>query len=97
MSKTKQNLFFSSAIIIFGVSGLVMSVVSFFTKAVPRNELGGLTWSTINDPPMACGAIGEEGIEPDPERAANGTVRPTNPDAVQLLEMKDETKNGKAE
>ncbi|XP_031566572.1 sodium/glucose cotransporter 5-like [Actinia tenebrosa] len=80
------------AIIIFGVSGFIMAVVSFFTKPVPRNELGGLTWSTINEPPIACGAIGEEGIEPDPERIANGKARPTNPDAVQLLEMKDETK-----
>lgn len=81
------------AIIIFGVSGIVMAVVSFFTKPVPRNELGGLTWSTINDPPLACGAIGEEGLNTtsqDPESgvAANGDV------AVQLLEVNGDHKNG---
>ncbi|KXJ15910.1 sodium/glucose cotransporter 5 [Exaiptasia diaphana] len=79
------------AIIIFGVSGIVMAVVSFFTKPVPRHQLGGLTWSTINDPPMACGAIGEEGLDvtPDPERAiANGTMPSTDGVSLQLLEVK---------
>ncbi|KAK3743610.1 hypothetical protein QZH41_002974, partial [Actinostola sp. cb2023] len=74
------------AIIIFGVSGTVMTVVSFFTKPVPRNELGGLTWSTINDPPIACGAIGEEGLTPDPE---HGTANGIMSNAIQLGDMKD--------
>jgi hypothetical protein len=38
-----------------------MVVVSLFTSKVPREELGGLTWPTINDPPISHGAIGEEG------------------------------------
>ena len=67
--------------IIFGVSGLVMVVVSVFTEKIPRSELGGLTWSTISEPPISHGAIGEEG---DKEKAVeNGTIRTT--DSVELL------------
>lgn len=67
--------------VIFGVSGLVMVVVSFFTKKIPREELGGLTWSTINDPPISHGAIGEEGLT---ERIAeNGNVH--NAETFELL------------
>jgi hypothetical protein len=47
--------------IIFAVCGVIMVVVSLFTSKVPREELGGLTWPTINDPPISHGAIGEEG------------------------------------
>ncbi|XP_032218833.1 sodium/glucose cotransporter 5 [Nematostella vectensis] len=86
------------AIIIFGVSGLVMVVVSLFTKPVPLDELGGLTWSTLNDPPLVVGAIGEEGVGRDVEQrpaavtnhVANGTV--INSEGVHLMEIKDETK-----
>ena len=55
-----------------------MVVVSFFTEKVPRNQLGGLTWSTINEPPISHHAIGEEQLE------ASGTI--TNNDVLQLLE-----------
>jgi len=64
-----------------------MAVVSFFTKKIPRNELGGLTWSTINDPPISHGAIGEH-YDHDDEKAENGMV--SHPEALELLE-----KNGK--
>ena len=67
--------------VIFGVSGVVMVVVSFFTKKIPREELGGLTWSTINEPPISHGAIGEEGFA---ERIAeNGNVH--NAETFELL------------
>ncbi|XP_031565943.1 sodium/glucose cotransporter 5-like [Actinia tenebrosa] len=48
-------------LIIFGVCGIVSVGVSLFTSKVPREELGGLTWPTINDPPISHGAIGEKG------------------------------------
>ena len=76
--------FLSSAIIIFGVSGFIMVVVSLFTKKVPRDELGGLTWPTINERPIAHGAIGED---EDPEKVENGLA---HTEGVELLE-----KNGK--
>jgi len=76
------------AMVIFGVSGVVMVVVSFFTKKIPREELGGLTWSTINEPPISHGAIGEEGFA---ERIAeNGNVH--NAETFELLKN-----TGKAE
>ncbi|KXJ23310.1 sodium/glucose cotransporter 5 [Exaiptasia diaphana] len=50
------------ALVIFGVCGIVEVVVSMFTSKVPREELGGLTWPTINDRPISHGAIGEEGL-----------------------------------
>lgn len=75
------------AIIIFGASGFVMVVVSLFTKKVPRDELGGLTWVTINDPPISHGAIGEED---ECERVENGGTRIAgNPEGIELL-SKDE-------
>lgn len=43
----------STGLIVFVVVGVVMVVVSFFTEKIPRDELGGLTWQTINDPPLA--------------------------------------------
>lgn len=70
------------AIIIFVVSGTVMVVVSFFTKKVPLNELGGLTWKTISDPPISHGAIGEIDCA---EKAENGGV---HTEAIELLEKK---------
>ncbi|XP_020600518.1 sodium/glucose cotransporter 5-like [Orbicella faveolata] len=73
------------AIIIFGVSGSIMVVVSLFTRKIPRDELGGLTWPTINEPPIAHGAIGEDD---DPEKVENGTMAHT--EGIELLE-----KNGK--
>ena len=42
-----------SAVIVFAVVGIVMFVVSIFTKKIPRDQLGGLTWSTIDEPPLA--------------------------------------------
>ena len=30
-----------------------MVLVSFFSERIPRDELGGLTWSTIDEPPLA--------------------------------------------
>lgn len=71
------------AIIIFAVSGLVMVVVSFFTKKVPLDELGGLTWSTIGNPPISHGAIGE--VDIDEVKAENGTV---HHETIELLEKK---------
>ena len=79
------SLFFSSAIIIFGVSGTVMVVVSFFTKKIPRSELGGLTWSTINEAPIAFGAIGEHH---DHQKIENGTI--SSNEAVELIEKNGE-------
>ena len=55
-----------------------MVVVSFFTEKVPRNQLGGLTWSTINEPPISHHAIGEENLE------TSGGM--TGHDGMQLLE-----------
>lgn len=46
--------------ILFAISVFTMVVVSLFTKRIPRDELGGLTWPTINEPPLAHGAIGED-------------------------------------
>lgn len=37
-----------SAIVIFCSCVLLMTVISFFTKPVPLDELGALTWPTIN-------------------------------------------------
>ena len=48
-----------------------MVVVSYFTEKIPRSELGGLTWSTINDPPISHGAIGEVY---DAQKVENGRV-----------------------
>lgn len=76
--------FLFPAIIIFGVSGFIMVVVSLFTKKIPRGELGGLTWPTINEPPISHGAIGEED---EAGKAENGAV------AVEAIELLD--KNGK--
>lgn len=76
------------AMIIFFASGFVMTVVSLFTKKVPRCELGGMTWSTINDPPISHGAIGEETRA---ERAENGNVsvaynaKNNSNDSIELL------------
>ena len=78
--------FLSSAIIIFAVSGSIMVVVSLFTRKIPREELGGLTWPTINERPISHGAIGEE---EDTEKVENGTMLHT--EGIELLE-----KNGKA-
>ena len=69
--------------IIFGVCGLIMAVVSLFTEKIPRDELGGLTWSTINEPPISHGALWEED---DAEKTENGHVKR---DSIELL------KNGK--
>ncbi|XP_073228914.1 sodium/mannose cotransporter SLC5A10-like [Porites lutea] len=75
------------AMIIFGVCGLIMAVVSLFTEKIPRDELGGLTWSTINEPPISHGALGEED---DAEKTENGHVKR---DSIELLKNggKDET------
>ena len=53
-------LFCISANILFIISVLTMVVVSLFTKKIPQDELGGLTWPTINEPPISHGAIGED-------------------------------------
>lgn len=77
------------AMVIFSTSGLIMVVVSFFTKKVPRDELGGLTWPTINDPPISHGAIGEEA---ECERIENGNARVAgNSDGIELLKKVDKT------
>ena len=57
--------FIISANILFAISVLTMVVVSFFTKRIPRDELGGLTWPTINEPPLSHGAIGEHVEHPE--------------------------------
>ena len=62
-----------------------MVVVSLFTRKIPREELGGLTWPTINERPISHGAIGEE---EDTEKVENGTMLHT--EGIELLE-----KNGK--
>lgn len=62
-----------------------MVVVSLFTKKIPRDELGGLTWPTINEPPISFGSIGEED---EAEKVEIGGV--TGTEKVELLE-----KNGK--
>ncbi|XP_022806468.1 sodium/glucose cotransporter 5-like [Stylophora pistillata] len=69
------------AIIIFGVSGFIMVVVSLFTKKIPRDELGGLTWPTINEPPISFGSIGEAD---EAEKMENGGLAST--EKVELLE-----------
>lgn len=67
-----------------------MVVVSFFTKMVPRDELGGLTWPTINDPPISHGAIGEEA---ECERVENGNARVAgNSDGIELLKKGETTR-----
>lgn len=62
-----------------------MVVVSLFTKKIPRDELGGLTWPTINEPPISFGSIGEAD---EAEKVEIGGV--TGTEKVELLE-----KNGK--
>ena len=62
-----------------------MVVVSFFTKKIPRSELGGLTWSTINEAPIAFGAIGEHH---DHQKVENGTISGT--EAMELIEKNGE-------
>lgn len=62
-----------------------MIVVSFFTKKIPRSELGGLTWSTINEAPIAFGAIGEHH---DHQKVENGTL--SSNEAVELIEKNGE-------
>lgn len=52
-----------------------MVVVSFFTKRIPREELGGLTWPTINDPPISHGAIGENVESENIEKTKNGDIQ----------------------
>ena len=48
-----NGLHFLPALIVSGAILVVMVVVSLFTKEIPRDELGGLTWSTIDEPPLA--------------------------------------------
>ena len=52
-----------------------MVVVSFFTKEIPRDKLGGLTWPTINDPPISHGAIGENVEKGNDEKTENGEIQ----------------------
>jgi len=52
-----------------------MVVVSFFTKEISRDELGGLTWPTINDPPIAHGAIGENVAKENDEKTENREIQ----------------------
>ena len=59
----------------FAISVLTMVVVSFFTKKIPRDELGGLTWPTINDPPLSHGAIGENIEKENDEKTENGEIQ----------------------
>ena len=40
-------------VILFGVSALVIIVVSLVTPAIPKDELAGLTWATIGSTPTA--------------------------------------------
>ena len=68
-------LFFFSANILFTISVFTMVVVSLFTKRIPRDELGGLTWPTINEPPISHGAIGEDVEKEDTEKAEKGTMQ----------------------
>ena len=63
-----------------------MVVVSLFTEKIPLRELGGLTWSTINEAPIAHGAIGELH---DHDKVENGAV--ANQEALELLEKGGKT------
>lgn len=58
-------LFHISANVLFTISVVTMVVVSLFTKRIPRDELGGLTWPTINERPISHGAIGEDVESPE--------------------------------
>ena len=60
LSRSVVFIPFLTANILFAISVFTMVVVSLFTKRIPRDELGGLTWPTINEPPLAHGAIGED-------------------------------------
>ena len=60
LSRSDVFIPFLTANILFAISVFTMVVVSLFTKEIPRDELGGLTWPTINEPPLAHGAIGED-------------------------------------
>jgi len=59
-----------------------MVVVSFFTKEIPRDELGGLTWPTINDPPISHGAIGENVEKENDEKTENGEIQIKGKDGI---------------
>ena len=62
-----------------------MVVVSLFTKKVPYDELGGLTWRTINDPPIGRAKKAIEQQSVDIETATtNGTV--VSSDAIEMME-----------
>lgn len=85
------------AIIVFVVTGIVMVVVSFFTEPVPLEELGGLTWKTINDPPVAQSPTDMDVKELGGD-VENGKV--SHVESIQLIEDKkpqngDAPQNGK--
>ena len=61
LSRSDIFIPFLTANILFAISVFTMVVVSLFTKRIPRDELGGLTWPTINEPPLAHGAMQMEG------------------------------------
>lgn len=62
-----------------------MVVVSFFTKRIPRDELGGLTWPTINEPPISHGAIGENVEKENIEKAEKGNIQMKGKDNNEIL------------
>ena len=62
-----------------------MVVVSLFTKEIPRDELGGLTWPTINDPPLSHGAIGENVERGNDEKTDNGKMQMKGKNGKRML------------
>lgn len=43
----------SAGVILFGVTAVVIVVLSLVTKPIPKDELCGLTWATIGDKKQA--------------------------------------------
>ena len=60
-----------------------MVVVSFFTEQIPRDELGGLTWSTIDEPPLAQSPTDLDEVRGDAE---SGKARV---EKIELIEDKN--------
>ena len=64
-----------------------MIVVSFFTKKVPRDQLGGLTWSTLNEPPVLQAAAPESDNGDDLEKAKDADL---SHDAFEVMKRGNE-------
>ena len=66
-----------------------MVVVSLLTKRIPRDELGGLTWPTINEPPISHGAIGENVEKDNTEKTEKGDMQMKGKENIVMIDDND--------